>query len=161
MAILGTGNQEWVCEYRAAGTSGLIYQLLSQQLRCLQSGCSVPTFYLHFGLCSLVEALHADGFEVVSLDIQDITAGQRGGVTRIQGDVRDRELLLSAFQGAHIVFHTASYGMSMSAQLQDSLIYAINVIGREAQTKWADRLKLRIHSPQKLGLVHCRYGECY
>jgi len=43
--------------------------------------------------------------------------------------VRDEEALVSAFTGADVVFHVASYGMSGSSQLQRSIVRDINVTG--------------------------------
>lgn len=54
------------------------------------------------------------------------------GLTFIQADIRDEAALRDAFQGASIVFHVASYGMSGSTQLNWRLVEAINVRGTRA-----------------------------
>lgn len=88
-------------------------------------GSMTPFPALH----SLAQALCADGLDVLSLDVQKDPHLDGEGPRFVQADVRDVSALKRAFQGADVVFHTASYGMSMSSQLEDDLIYSINVDG--------------------------------
>ncbi len=52
-----------------------------------------------------------------------------GVVTWAAGDVRHMESL-RCFQGAAVVFHVASYGMSGRQSLQHRLIQEVNVQGK-------------------------------
>lgn len=74
----------------------------------------------------LAKRLAALGYDVVALDVQVEPAA---GVEAVVGDVRDAKLLQGIFQGADVVFHTASYGMSMREQLHTAIIHAVNVQG--------------------------------
>lgn len=70
------------------------------------------------------------GYSVVALDV---AFDHASGAEQVQGDVRDADGLRHAFEGAHAVFHTASYGMSKKAQLQARLVHDINVQGEHGE----------------------------
>ncbi|KFM23410.1 Short-chain dehydrogenase/reductase family 42E member 1 [Auxenochlorella protothecoides] len=76
----------------------------------------------------LAKRLAALGYDVVALDVRVEPAA---GVEAVVGDVRDAKLLQGIFQGADVVFHTASYGMSMREQLHTVIIHAVNVQGTD------------------------------
>lgn len=97
--------------------------------RCPRSGLCMGLMTPSPTLHSLAQALCADGMDVLSLDVQKDPHLDGEGPQFVQADVRDVGALKRAFKGADIVFHTASYGMSMSSQLEDDLIYSINVDG--------------------------------
>jgi nucleoside-diphosphate-sugar epimerase len=57
---------------------------------------------------NLVRYLLARGQLVVSLDIADFDYPERGQITEIRGDIRDRPTVDAAMQGVDIVVHTAA-----------------------------------------------------
>jgi nucleoside-diphosphate-sugar epimerase len=57
---------------------------------------------------NLVRHLLARGQAVVSLDIADFDYPERGQITEIKGDIRDRAAVDKAMQGVNIVIHTAA-----------------------------------------------------
>jgi nucleoside-diphosphate-sugar epimerase len=57
---------------------------------------------------NLVRHLLARGHAVVSLDIADFDYPERGQITEIKGDIRDRAAVDKAMQGVNIVIHTAA-----------------------------------------------------
>jgi nucleoside-diphosphate-sugar epimerase len=79
-------------------------------------------------------ALMADGgySSVVLFDLYPPAEGTPPGCQFFQGDVQDIVALEACFTGASVVFHSASYGMSGRAQLQRSLVKAVNVGGTHA-----------------------------
>ena len=57
---------------------------------------------------NLVRHLLARGHRVVTLDIADFDYPERGQITEIKGDIRDRAKVDEAMQGVNIVIHTAA-----------------------------------------------------
>jgi nucleoside-diphosphate-sugar epimerase len=57
---------------------------------------------------NMVRYLLARGHEVVSLDIASFDYPERGKITEIVGDIRDRAAVDKAMQGVNIVIHTAA-----------------------------------------------------
>lgn len=57
---------------------------------------------------NLVRYLLARGHAVTSLDIEDFNYPERGQITEIKGDIRDRAAVDRAMQGIQIVIHTAA-----------------------------------------------------
>lgn len=57
---------------------------------------------------NMARHLLARGHKVVSLDIADFDYPERGQITEIKGDIRDRATVDQAMQGVNIVIHTAA-----------------------------------------------------
>ncbi|MDX2162337.1 MAG: NAD-dependent epimerase/dehydratase family protein [bacterium] len=57
---------------------------------------------------NLVRYLLARGHAVVSLDLLDFDYPERGRITEVKGDIRDRAAVDRAMQGVQIVIHTAA-----------------------------------------------------
>lgn len=57
---------------------------------------------------NLVRYLLARGHRIVTLDIADFDYPERGRISEIRGDIRDRALVDQAMQGVDIVIHTAA-----------------------------------------------------
>ncbi len=57
---------------------------------------------------NMARHLLARGHKVVSLDIADFDYPERGQITEIKGDIRDRATVDKAMQGVDIVIHTAA-----------------------------------------------------
>jgi nucleoside-diphosphate-sugar epimerase len=57
---------------------------------------------------NMTRHLLANGHKVTSLDVADFDYPERGQITEIKGDIRDRAAVDKAMQGIHIVIHTAA-----------------------------------------------------
>jgi nucleoside-diphosphate-sugar epimerase len=57
---------------------------------------------------NLIRYLLERGHRVVSLDVTDFDYPERGQITEIKGDIRDRAVVDRAMQGVNIVVHTAA-----------------------------------------------------
>ena len=86
---------------------------------------------LDFPLCSLGLALAEKGYQVTLVDPNPpLDPLPQALVTWVAGDVRIPESL-QCFQGAAVVFHVASYGMSGRQSLQHRLIQEVNIQGEQ------------------------------
>lgn len=79
---------------------------------------------LRLGKCLL-----GKGHSVVLFDIRKPIEDIPDGINFIQGDIRNYEEVLEAFQEVDCVYHLASYGMSGREQLNTKLIEEVNVQG--------------------------------
>ncbi|XP_076447537.1 short-chain dehydrogenase/reductase family 42E member 1-like [Babylonia areolata] len=80
---------------------------------------------------SLARKLAEMGHSVVLLDLKEPVWPLKSGMHFVQGDIRNYEDVRNAVQGADVVFHMASYGMSGREQLNKALIEQVNVGGTE------------------------------
>ena len=79
---------------------------------------------------TLAQHVVADGARVTLLDVHPPAQPLPDGITFLQGDITDAESVAVAAQGADVVYHVASYGMSANEQLRDpAKIHRINVQG--------------------------------
>lgn len=86
---------------------------------------------LYLFLLRLACALSKNSSRVVLFDVRPPSEALPDGVEFIQGDVRDLTQVVNALRGADCVFHTASYGMSGSEQLDRKRIEEVNIQGTE------------------------------
>lgn len=80
---------------------------------------------------ALGKKLAKEGHEVRLLDIREPVWTLEPGMTFLQGDMRDYNDVQQAMEGADVVFHMASYGMSGKEQLNRKLIEEVNIGGTE------------------------------
>lgn len=98
----------------------------------------------HIG-ANLVKQLLADGRSVRALYHQSKALLENEAIEWIQGDVRHKDSLLKAFEGAETVFHLAAM-ISIEGDL-DGLVHAVNVegAGNVAEAALACGVKRLVH----------------
>ncbi|XP_071106669.1 short-chain dehydrogenase/reductase family 42E member 1-like [Haliotis cracherodii] len=86
------------------------------------------------GFC-LGKNLIEEGHKVKLFDIKEPVWDLLPGMEFIKGDIRDAAAVHAAVEGADVVYHMASYGMSGREQLNRKLIQEVNIGGTENVVK--------------------------
>ncbi|XP_025112210.1 LOW QUALITY PROTEIN: short-chain dehydrogenase/reductase family 42E member 1-like [Pomacea canaliculata] len=103
---------------------GSVQGIQRPQVHVVTGGGGFPGF-------SLGKKLAEKGHQVRLFDIKEPAWKLHEGMNFIQGDIRNYEDVCSLIEGADVVYHMASYGMSGREQLNKKLIEEVNIGGTE------------------------------